>query len=168
MRLTEESAIEPEVREKLSLLFVRVSAQEQMQIASELGGFGFGVSCYRIENLADSLDVIQTHGCEVAFIDPSGLDFPAAEAIEILTVYLPVIVLARDISAREAVAYMRAGARDCLFSDELARVGPAVSLALRDSAGAAAPVGGYDDLADDEFFGLPEGLLDNDEPPELS
>jgi glycogen phosphorylase len=121
------------VRQSLRVLIVEDSAEDAELMVSELRGVGFDVSWERVQTEADYLARLE-EAPEIVLADYALPEFSAPRALELLQqqgLGIPFIVVSGTIGEEAAAAIMKQGASDYVLKDRLARLGPAVQLALQ-------------------------------------
>ena len=120
----------------INLLIVEDCADDAELLLNELDSAGFTPAWKRVEteaayqpSLGERIDLI--------FSDFSLPHFSASRALELLQASgldIPFVVVSGTIGEEHAVEILKAGATDYVLKDRLARVGPVVRRALRESA----------------------------------
>ncbi len=120
----------------LNVLIVEDSADDAELLLAELGEAGFAPAWKRIEteaayqaSLSDRIDLI--------FSDFSLPQFSTVRALEMLqksNFDIPFVVVSGTMGEERAVEILKAGATDYVLKNHLARLGPVVRRALRESA----------------------------------
>jgi two-component system, cell cycle sensor histidine kinase and response regulator CckA len=117
------------MNEPLNVLMVEDSASDAKLIVYELGRTGRVVDFERVEN-ADALrSALDRRSWDLVLSDSSMPSFGARAALAIVqeaSLDVPFIIVSGTIGEEAAVEAMRAGARDFVLKDQLARLNPAV------------------------------------------
>jgi len=116
----------------LRVLIVEDSPPDAELIARELRHAGFDPDWSRVDTEADYLSHLRPD-FDVILSDYTMPNFKALRALELLQqsgLDLPFIIVSGTIGEDIAVSAMKQGAADYLLKDRLARLGPAVALAL--------------------------------------
>src|ERR1044071_172612 len=124
------------MQQPLQVLIVEDSENDAALLEIELQRAGFDPQCRRVETpeaLSAALDR-QTWDLVIAdYIMPRFNGLAALGQVKEKGLDLPFIVVSGHITDDTAVAAMKAGAHDYVMKDNLARLGPAVRRALRES-----------------------------------
>ena len=120
----------------LNVLIVEDSADDAELLLTELETAGFASAWKRVEteagyeaSLSDRIDLI--------FSDFSLPQFSTVRALEMLqrsNLDIPFVVVSGTMGEERAVEILKAGATDYVLKNHLARLGPVVRRALRESA----------------------------------
>src|SRR6266849_1112407 len=121
----------------LRLLMVEDSADDAELVLREVRRAGYEVTCERVQT-AEALQAMLGRGpWDLVISDHVLPRFSAPAALALVQesgLDLPFIVVSGAIGEETAVQIMRAGARDYLMKDNLARLGPAIARELREAA----------------------------------
>lgn len=121
----------------LHLLLIEDSKDDAELILRELRKGGFVVAATRIETAAELRAALQQGGWDLILSDYSIPGFSGLTALEILTstgLDLPFIIVSGAIGEETAVQLMRAGAKDYVRKEKLARLVPVLRRELSDAA----------------------------------
>ena len=121
--------------EPLRALLVEDSESDAKLIAHELRDTLGEVRCERVETAAALRAALADHEWDVIICDWSMPQLDAFRAIEVLNgtqLDIPLIIASGTIGEEAAVMAMRAGARDYVLKDKLARLPPAVEREVRE------------------------------------
>ena len=124
-----------EMSEPLRVLIVEDTPSDADLIVRELRRTGFAPEWVRVDTEPEYLDRLHS-GLDVILSDYQMPQFSGPRALEILKkvgLDVPFIILSGTIGEDLAVEAMKQGASDYLLKDRLARLGPAVRLALAQS-----------------------------------
>jgi DNA-binding NtrC family response regulator len=119
--------------EPIPLLLVEDNADDAALIASKLRRGGLNVDCQQVETPAQMAAALQARPPALVISDCKMPSFDAQEALELLHdsgLDVPFIVVSGQIGEETAAALMRAGAKDFVLKDSLARLVPAVQREL--------------------------------------
>ncbi len=122
--------------EPLRVLIVEDSELDAALMLRELERFGFSVAGQRVDTAAGLTAALDSGSWEIVLADFSLPCFSGMEALELVqarALDLPFILVSGTIDEATAVAATRTGVSDYLLKDRLARLGPAVELALREA-----------------------------------
>lgn len=122
--------------EPLRVLIVEDSELDAALMLRELERFGFSVAGQRVDTAAGLTAALDSGSWEIVLADFSLPCFSGMEALELVqarALALPFILVSGTIDEATAVAATRTGVSDYLLKDRLARLGPAVELALREA-----------------------------------
>lgn len=120
--------------EPLRLLLVEDSSTDAKLIVQELSRTGCTMVFERVENAGGMRAALEKGPWDVVLSDWSMPAFSASGALAILNemgLDIPFIIVSGTIGEESAVEAMRAGARDFVLKDKLARLPPAVERELR-------------------------------------
>ncbi|MBK8257426.1 MAG: hybrid sensor histidine kinase/response regulator [Polyangiaceae bacterium] len=120
----------------LQLLLIEDSEDDAALLLRELKRVGFAVTVTRIETEAELLDALENRAFELVLCDYTLPTLDAPRALEIVQASgrdVPFVIVSGTIGEERAVESMRAGARDFILKDRLARLGPAVRRELTES-----------------------------------
>ncbi len=128
----------------LSLLVVGGSGPDVQRLDSALNESGYATRFVVAEDEADVLLNVSRDPCDLIVAQRTWGRLPARRLLELLRtrrIDVPVIVLSDEHTEEELVEVMRAGARDCLGTHALGRLGGCVERELREAGErrAAAP-----------------------------
>ena len=124
-----------EMSEPLRVLIVEDTPSDADLIVRELRRTGFAPEWVRVDTEPEYLDRLHS-GLDIILSDYQMPQFSGPRALEILKkvgLEVPFIILSGAIGEDLAVEAMKQGASDYLLKDRLARLGPAVRLALAQS-----------------------------------
>jgi two-component system cell cycle sensor histidine kinase/response regulator CckA len=119
----------------LHVLLVEDSPTDAKLVVRELGGTGRLIEFERVEDAAAMRSALEKRRWDLVLSDWSMPAFSAPAALAILKekgLDIPFIIVSGTIGEESAVEAMRAGARDFVLKDKLARLSPAVERELRD------------------------------------
>src|SRR3990172_9817543 len=117
----------------IRLLLVEDSVEDAELLLTELVNHGFELQWDRVDTEADYLAMLDTSP-DVILADYRLPHFSGLRALELLNerrLDIPFIVASGSISDVEAANLIKAGASDFLLKDRMARLGPAVTQALK-------------------------------------
>lgn len=117
----------------LRVLLVDDCADDVELLVRHLGRNGFDVTWARVDDEAALNDALARQGWDIALCDFLMPVLSGQDALQILALHtpgLPVIVVSGQIGEEYAVTVMRAGARDYVRKDNLARLVPAIEREL--------------------------------------
>lgn len=100
---------------------------------AQLKKSGFKVNYEQVENAESLKNALNTRSWDIILSDHVMPEFSSIEALEILNqtkLDIPFIIVSGEIGEEVAVKAMRAGCRDYIMKDKLARLGPAVKREL--------------------------------------
>ena len=118
----------------LNVLLVEDSASDAKLLVYELERTGRVVDFERVDNAAALRSALDRRSWDLVLSDSSMPSFGARAALAILqetSLDVPFIIVSGTIGEEAAVEAMRAGARDFVLKDQLARLNPAVERELR-------------------------------------
>ena len=118
--------------EPLRVLIVEDTPSDAELVVRELNRSGFDTEWFRVDTETDYLDRLHA-GLDVILSDYEMPQFSGQRALELLQqqkLDVPFILLSGTIGEDLAVEAMKQGATDYLLKDRLARLGPAVRLAM--------------------------------------
>ncbi|MBI2752922.1 MAG: EAL domain-containing protein [Betaproteobacteria bacterium] len=121
----------------VNVLFVEDSPADTELLIRELRDGGFAVSSCRVDTEEDMASALLREAWDVVIADHAMPRFSSARALEVLRRNdddTPLIIVSGRIDEADAVEAMRAGARDYIWKDNLARLVPAVRRELRAAA----------------------------------
>ena len=121
----------------LQVLIVEDSVDDTLLIMRQLKQGGYAPSHERVETREDMEAALARHEWDLIFSDHSMPDFDSLSALNLLQRTgrdVPFIIISGFIREEDAVAAMKAGARDYLGKDHLARLVPVVERELREAA----------------------------------
>ncbi len=127
--------------EPLNVLLVEDSATDAKLIVHELRRRGGLVAFERVQDAIALRSALDRRRWDIVLSDSSLPSFGARAALAILQetgLDIPFIIVSGTIGEEAAVEAMRAGARDFVLKDQLARLNPAVERELRDHSVRAA------------------------------
>ena len=113
----------------LSVLMVEDVEDDAALLSSELRRHGYQLSSERVETAAEMRRALDERDWDLILADFSLPGFGGREALEVLGASgkdIPLIIVTGSITDESAVAAMRAGARDFVLKDNLARLFPAI------------------------------------------
>ncbi len=122
-------------KEPLRVLIVEDSEDDLLLLLSELDRGGYAVSHRRVQTTEAFGNALQAEDWQLVVSDFSLPTMTAHDVLSVLNATrpdLPCIVLSGTISEEAAVDVLRAGARDFVVKDLLARLLPAVARELRE------------------------------------
>lgn len=125
------------MKEAIHLLMIEDSADDAELILRELRKGGFVVTAVRVETAAELGDALQEGGWDLILSDYSLPGFNGLAALEILNASgldIPLILVSGAIGEETAVQLMRAGAKDYVRKEKLARLVPVLRRELNDAA----------------------------------
>jgi PAS domain S-box-containing protein len=125
------------MNQTIHLLLIEDSADDAELILREVRKGGFDVVATRIEAAAELTAALEQGGWDLILADYSIPGFSGLTALEILTesgLDLPFIIVSGAIGEETAVQLMRAGAKDCVRKEKLARLVPVLRRELSDAA----------------------------------
>ncbi len=120
---------------QLKVLILEDNAADAELALHELRRAGYGPEWLRVDTEPEYLAQID-QGWEIILADYNLPEFSGLRALELLRERdpdLPFIIVSGTIGEDKAVAAIKAGANDYVMKDRLARLGPAVERALRDT-----------------------------------
>ena len=123
--------------ETIHLLLIEDSPDDAELILREVRKGGFTVAATRIETAAELTAALQQGGWDLILSDYSLPGFSGLTALDILTeagLDLPFIIVSGAIGEETAVQLMRAGAKDYVRKEKLARLVPVLRRELNDAA----------------------------------
>ncbi|WP_160683494.1 hybrid sensor histidine kinase/response regulator [Clostridium sp. C2-6-12] len=100
---------------------------------AQLRKSGFNVNYEQVENAEELKNSLETRNWDIILSDHVMPEFNSIEALQILNeskLDIPFIIVSGEIGEEVAVEAMRAGCRDYIMKDKLARLGPAVEREL--------------------------------------
>lgn len=100
---------------------------------AQLKKSGFKVNYEQVENAESLKNALNTKSWDIILSDHVMPEFSSIEALQILNetkLDIPFIIVSGEIGEEVAVKAMRAGCRDYIMKDKLARLGPAVKREL--------------------------------------
>jgi len=118
------------------LLVVEDNADDALLIARELRRSGFDSSMERVETAAQMSAALESGNWDAIICDHRLPEFSAPAALQILRQHgkdIPFIIVSGAISDELAVSAMRAGARDYVSKNNLARLAPAIERELEEA-----------------------------------
>lgn len=119
----------------LRVLLVRDQDDDIAPIMQELSQAGYTVTFRRVAT-ADRMQDALASPWDIVIADYQHEAFSALEALSLLKRHgldIPFLIVSDTASKESAVQAMRSGAHDCLSTDDLARLGPAVERELREA-----------------------------------
>jgi len=119
----------------LRLLLVEDSADDAELLLRELRRAGYEPAAERVQTAAELQAALARGPWDLVISDHNLPGFSAPEALALLQasgVDAPFIIVSGAIGEETAVQAMRAGARDYIMKDNLARLGPAIVRELRE------------------------------------
>lgn len=125
------------MNQAIHLLLIEDSADDAELILREVRKGGFAVTSTRIETAAELTTALQQGGWDLILSDYSLPGFSGLTALDILTAAgldLPFIIVSGAIGEETAVQLMRAGAKDYVRKEKLARLVPVLRRELGDAA----------------------------------
>jgi hypothetical protein len=123
--------------ETLRVLLVEDSPTDAKLVERELRRTGMAIECERVEDPESMREALRRRDWDIIISDWSMPRFSALAAIEVVKEGhhdVPVIIVSGTVGEESAVDAMRAGARDYVLKDRLARLGPAVEREIRERA----------------------------------
>jgi hypothetical protein len=122
----------------LRVLLIEDSEDDARLLVRELQRQGYSPTVERVESAPTMRAALQRRTWDIVISDWSMPNFSAPAALELLKeegIDLPFIIVSGSIGEETAVDAMRAGARDFVLKDKLARLTPALSRELREIEG---------------------------------
>ncbi len=119
----------------LRVLLIEDSEDDARLLARELRQQGYAPTIERVETAPTMRIALKHRKWDVVISDWSMPNFSAPAALNLLKeegIDVPFIIVSGSIGEETAVDAMRAGARDFVFKDKLARLTPALSRELRE------------------------------------
>jgi PAS domain S-box-containing protein len=123
------------VNRLLNLLLVEDSDVDEELLLAQLRRGGWDVECARVDTREAMIAALERTAPDLIVSDSRMPRFSAAEALDVWrerAPEVPFLIVSGTIGEEQAVALVRAGARDFLLKDRLSRLDSAVELALRD------------------------------------
>jgi signal transduction histidine kinase len=120
----------------LRLLVIEDAPDDAELLRLELRRAGFDVAMRRVESLADMSAALDEQEWDVVVSDhsmPGMTSFDALENLRDRGLDLPFIIFSGGIGEEEAVAAMRAGAKDYVLKGHAARLVPAITREMREA-----------------------------------
>jgi diguanylate cyclase (GGDEF)-like protein len=120
----------------LRLLLVEDSEDDAQLVLRHLRGGGFDPTWERVDDRPSLLEALERETWDIIISDHRMPRFSAPEALALVKereLDVPFLVVSGSIGEEEAVAAMRAGARDYLMKDKLTRLVAAVERELQES-----------------------------------
>jgi signal transduction histidine kinase len=117
-------------------LVIEDSADDALLLEIELRRAGYTTVCHRVETRAALTSALDRQKWDLIIADYRLPQFDGLAALALVKekgLDLPFIIVSGYITEDTAVAAMKAGARDYVMKDKLARLGPAVGRELRDA-----------------------------------
>jgi signal transduction histidine kinase len=127
---------ESPTRRPLRVLVIEDSEMDARLLVRKLARGGYEVEHERVETPAGMRTALETKTWDVILSDFSLPHFSAPQALSLLReigLDLPLIIVSGTIGEETAVESMRAGARDFVVKDKLARLVPAIARELREA-----------------------------------
>jgi two-component system, cell cycle sensor histidine kinase and response regulator CckA len=121
----------------LRVLLVDDSPDDAALVVRALTRGGRELTWERVQSEETLLEALKRRPWDVVISDWSMPSFSGEEALQVVKaagVDLPFIIMSGTVTEETAVRAMRAGARDCVLKDKLARLLPAVERELKESA----------------------------------
>lgn len=118
------------------VLLVEDSEDDAVLVIDELREGGFDPSWERVETLEAMTEALEHRDWDIVIADQVLPRFSGIEALNLTQgrdADLPLILISGHLSEEEAVDAMRAGARDFISKNKMARLSPAVARELRDA-----------------------------------
>ena len=117
----------------LKVLVVEDPRGDASAVLEELGHGDYILELRQVRTLPRFREAVQSERWDLAICEEPLRDFDVFDALELAREKgpdVPLLVLSRDMDERKAAKLMRAGARDCLSKDDLARLLPVVEREL--------------------------------------
>src|SRR6266566_604084 len=111
----------------LRVLHVEDQERDAALLKRHLSGAGYRVTSERVDTTVAMRTALEAHEWDVILCDYSMPQFNALAALALMKemrLDIPVIIISGTIGEASAVEAMRAGARDYLMKDRLARLAP--------------------------------------------
>ena len=121
----------------LRLLVIEDAPDDAELLRLELRRAGYDVTMQRVETLAGMSSALETRPWDLVVSDHSMPGMTSFSALEVLRKHdpdLPFIIFSGGIGEEEAVAAMRAGAKDYVMKGNVARLVPAIKRELKQAA----------------------------------
>ncbi|MGH6981436.1 MAG: response regulator, partial [Stellaceae bacterium] len=118
----------------LRLLVIEDAPYDAELLRLELRRAGYDVTMRRVETLDGMTSALKDHECDLVVSDHSMPGMTSFNALGVLREHnldLPFIIFSGGIGEEEAVAAMRAGAKDYVMKGNVARLVPAISRELK-------------------------------------
>jgi len=119
---------------RIRILVVEDSPEDFDLLVATLGHQGLNVDCVRVEDAESMTAALAEPGWDAVISDHHLPRFSSTEALQTMLdagLHLPFLIVSGAIGEDAAVAAMRAGADDYLIKGRLARLGPALTNAMR-------------------------------------
>jgi two-component system cell cycle sensor histidine kinase/response regulator CckA len=123
--------------DSLRVLLVDDSPDDAALVVRALTRGGRELTWERVQSEETLLEALKRRPWDVVISDWSMPSFSGEEALQVVKaagVDLPFIIISGTVTEETAVRAMRAGARDCVLKDKLARLLPAIERELKEAA----------------------------------
>ncbi|WP_224362374.1 sensor histidine kinase [Hyalangium versicolor] len=124
-------------RQRVRLLLVEDSSDDEVLLMHELRDFGFDVSHIRVATREEFLRALEAGPWDAIISDymlPGFNGLTAFSSVKQRGLDVPFLIVSGVIGEETAVEAMKAGVHDFLLKDKLGRLGPALTRELRESA----------------------------------
>ncbi len=121
--------------EKFSLLWLEDSENDVFLFSRKLEKAGMNAEILHVESKAEFNEALETGTWDIILADHDLPGFSPNEALERLNseeLDIPLIILSGVVKAEDAVALMRAGAKDFVSKDDISRLLPAIYREIED------------------------------------
>jgi len=121
---------------ELRVLHVEDQERDATLLKRHLSGAGYEVSSERVDTMVAMRKALEAQEWDVILCDYSMPQFNALAALALMKemrLDIPVIIISGTIGEASAVEAMRAGARDYLMKDSLARLAPSIERELKEA-----------------------------------